>query len=89
MEYNPIPSPSSGSGPHRFLDSTFGGTRYTKVSVGGLARETQRDTLRQHFELFGDILEAVVISDKHTSRSEGYGFVSVHSFFKPSPSRSN
>ncbi|PKI33679.1 RNA-binding protein 38 [Punica granatum] len=75
MEYQPIPSPSSGSGPFHFLNSPFGDTTYTKVFVGGLAWETQSDTLRQHFEQFGEILEAVVISDKHTGRSKGYGFV--------------
>lgn len=54
-----------------------GDTTYTKVFVGGLAWETQNDTLRRYFEQFGDILEAVVITDKNTGRSKGYGFVSV------------
>ncbi|URE12790.1 ATP-dependent protease La (LON) domain [Musa troglodytarum] len=53
----------------------FGDTTYTKVFVGGLAWETQRDTMRKYFEQFGDILEAVVINDKNTGRSKGYGFV--------------
>ncbi|XP_009421154.2 uncharacterized protein LOC104000755 isoform X1 [Musa acuminata AAA Group] len=53
----------------------FGDTTYTKVFVGGLAWETQRDTMRKYFEQFGEILEAVVITDKNTGRSKGYGFV--------------
>ncbi|XP_074565375.1 putative RNA-binding protein ARP1 isoform X2 [Curcuma longa] len=53
----------------------FGDTTHTKVFVGGLAWETQRDTMRKYFEQFGDILEAVVITDKNTGRSKGYGFV--------------
>ncbi|KAH9331559.1 hypothetical protein KI387_003667, partial [Taxus chinensis] len=53
----------------------FGDTTYTKVFVGGLAWETQRETMRLYFEQFGDILEAVVITDKNTGRSKGYGFV--------------
>ncbi|XP_042439075.1 RNA-binding protein 24-B-like isoform X1 [Zingiber officinale] len=53
----------------------FGDTTYTKVFVGGLAWETQRDTMKKYFEQFGDILEAVVITDKNTGRSKGYGFV--------------
>nr|PNR46243.1 hypothetical protein PHYPA_013362 [Physcomitrium patens] len=57
------------------LGNQFGDTTYTKVFVGGLAWETQRDTMRRHFEQFGDILEAVVITDKNTGRSKGYGFV--------------
>ncbi|KAG8660129.1 RNA-binding protein 24-A isoform X2 [Manihot esculenta] len=50
-------------------------TTYTKVFVGGLAWETQSHTLRRHFQQYGDIFEAVVISDKNTGRSKGYGFV--------------
>ncbi|KAK9285344.1 hypothetical protein L1049_024535 [Liquidambar formosana] len=72
MAYQPIPG--SGSG-FQILNSPFGDTTYTKVFVGGLAWETQSDTLRRHFEQFGDILEAVVITDKNTGRSKGYGFV--------------
>lgn len=50
-------------------------TTYTKIFVGGLAWETHRDAMRRHFEQYGDILEAVVIADKVTGRSKGYGFV--------------
>ncbi|KAF6141476.1 hypothetical protein GIB67_000857 [Kingdonia uniflora] len=57
------------------LASQFGDTTYTKVFVGGLAWETQRETMRKYFEQFGQILEAVVITDKNTGRSKGYGFV--------------
>ncbi|RLN39041.1 hypothetical protein C2845_PM01G28010 [Panicum miliaceum] len=31
--------------------------------------------MRNYFDQFGDILEAVVITDKNTGRSKGYGFV--------------
>ncbi|XP_074586580.1 uncharacterized protein LOC141842267 [Curcuma longa] len=50
-------------------------TALTKVFVGGLAWETREAALREHFGPFGDILEAVIISDKITGRSKGYGFV--------------
>ncbi|XVF83308.1 hypothetical protein PTKIN_Ptkin16aG0476400 [Pterospermum kingtungense] len=53
----------------------FGDTTLTKVFVGGLAWETPKEALREHFEKYGDILEAVIISDKLTGRSKGYGFV--------------
>lgn len=53
----------------------FGDTTLTKVFVGGLAWETPNDALKNHFEKFGDILEAVIINDKTTGRSKGYGFV--------------
>lgn len=50
-------------------------TTLTKVFVGGLAWETERDTMHRHFVQYDDIVEAVVISDKITGRSKGYGFV--------------
>ncbi|OVA01101.1 RNA recognition motif domain [Macleaya cordata] len=79
MAYPSIPGPgSSGSSSNsgfQFLNSPFGDTTYTKVFVGGLAWETQSETMRRYFEQFGEILEAVVISDKNTGRSKGYGFV--------------
>ncbi|KAL3520644.1 hypothetical protein ACH5RR_018793 [Cinchona calisaya] len=53
----------------------LGDTTLTKVFVGGLAWETPKESLREHFEKYGEILEAVIISDKHTGRSKGYGFV--------------
>ncbi|KAJ1258658.1 hypothetical protein BS78_10G092200 [Paspalum vaginatum] len=72
----PSPSPSSSTAarpPHH--RSRFGDTTLTKVFVGGLAWETPSEGLRQHFERYGDILEAVVIADRLTGRSKGYGFV--------------
>lgn len=56
-------------------------TTFTKIFVGGLAWETQRDTMRSYFEQFGEILEAVVITEKNTGRSKGYGFVSPYLYF--------
>ncbi|XP_068669313.1 probable RNA-binding protein ARP1 [Aristolochia californica] len=53
----------------------FGDTTLTKVFVGGLAWETQKEAMNKHFEKYGEILEAVIISDKVTGRSKGYGFV--------------
>ncbi|XP_072962219.1 uncharacterized protein [Typha angustifolia] len=72
------PTPGSGSSSSsalHYLNSPFGDTTLTKVFVGGLAWETQSESLRRHFEPFGDILEAAVIADKSTGRSKGYGFV--------------
>ncbi|KAJ8762380.1 hypothetical protein K2173_007539 [Erythroxylum novogranatense] len=78
MAYQRIPGPGSGSSSSsgfQYLNSPFGDTTYTKVFVGGLAWETQSETMRRYFEQFGEILEAVVITDKNTGRSKGYGFV--------------
>ncbi|XP_021601719.1 probable RNA-binding protein ARP1 isoform X4 [Manihot esculenta] len=78
MAHQSIPGPSSGSSSSsgfQYLNSPFGDTTYTKVFVGGLAWETQSETMGRYFEQFGEILEAVVITDKNTGRSKGYGFV--------------
>ncbi|XP_062119989.1 probable RNA-binding protein ARP1 isoform X2 [Humulus lupulus] len=55
--------------------SEEGDTKYRKIFVGGLAWGTQRESMKAYFEQFGQIVEAVVIADKHTGRSKGYGFV--------------
>lgn len=84
------PPTRTSAGPH--YRSRSGDTTWTKVFVGGLAWETPSEELRRHFEPFGDILEAVVIADKATGRSKGYGFVwpdYISTFFFPSSSSSS
>ncbi|CAG9790186.1 unnamed protein product [Diatraea saccharalis] len=49
-------------------------TTWTKLFVGGLPYHTTDKSLREHFAVFGDIEEAVVITDRQTSKSRGYGF---------------
>ena len=51
-------------------------TTFTKIFVGGLPYHTTDQSLREFFEQFGDIEEAVVITDRQTGKSRGYGFVS-------------
>ncbi|KAL0268809.1 UNVERIFIED_CONTAM: hypothetical protein PYX00_010623 [Menopon gallinae] len=51
-------------------------TTWTKLFVGGLPYHTTDKSLREHFSVYGDIEEAVVITDRQTSKSRGYGFVS-------------
>jgi len=56
-------------------------TTYTKLFVGGLPYHTTDQSLREYFKQFGDIEEAVVITDRQTGKSRGYGFVSCLLFF--------
>eukprot|EP00298_Acanthocystis_sp_HF-20_P012336 c19842_g1_i1.p1 GENE.c19842_g1_i1~~c19842_g1_i1.p1 ORF type:complete len:202 (+),score=88.84 c19842_g1_i1:68-673(+) len=58
-----------------FENNTAADTTYSKVFVGGLRWETSTDKLRSHFSQFGEIAEAIVIMDRQTGRSKGYGFV--------------
>ena len=51
-------------------------TKYTKIFVGGLPYHTTDESLRDFFLVFGEIEEAVVITDRQTGKSKGYGFVS-------------
>lgn len=49
--------------------------RLTKLFVGGIPYDTNDDSLREFFIQFGEIKEAVVIRDRDTLKSKGYGFV--------------
>jgi len=46
-----------------------------RLFVGGLSWDTGDDELRVAFEKFGEVVEAVVIKDRGTGRSRGFGFV--------------
>nr|CAB3265471.1 RNA-binding protein 24-B [Phallusia mammillata] len=52
-------------------------TTYTKIFVGGLPYHTTDCSLRDYFAVFGEIEEAVVITDRQTGKSRGYGFVTM------------
>uniref|UniRef100_A0A0N5AL73 RRM domain-containing protein n=1 Tax=Syphacia muris TaxID=451379 RepID=A0A0N5AL73_9BILA len=52
-------------------------TTFTKIFVGGLPYHTTDKTLHEYFEQFGEIEEAVVITDRQTQKSRGYGFVTM------------
>jgi RNA recognition motif-containing protein len=46
-----------------------------KLFVGGLPWAVNDDKLKELFEKFGAIVSAVVITDKTSGRSKGFGFV--------------
>ena len=52
-------------------------TTFTKIFVGGLPYHTTDKTLYDYFKQFGEIEEAVVITDRQTQKSRGYGFVTM------------
>jgi len=47
----------------------------SKLFIGGLAWHTDDVTLRTKFEEFGQVEEAIVVKDRDTGRSRGFGFV--------------
>lgn len=46
-----------------------------KLFVAGLPWAINNDSLRELFSQYGEITEAVVIMDRETQRSKGFGFV--------------
>ena len=48
-----------------------------KIFVGNLAWEVRDDKLREIFSQYGEITDAVVIIDRRTNRSKGFGFVTL------------
>lgn len=46
-----------------------------KLYVGNLPYSAGADALRTHFSQAGTVIDAVVITDKSTGRSKGFGFV--------------
>jgi len=46
-----------------------------KLFIGGLAWHTTDETLREGFSKYGNVEEAVVVKDRDTNRSRGFGFV--------------
>ena len=46
-----------------------------KLFVGGLPFSTTDDELKQLFSAHGTVASAVVITDRDTGRSKGFGFV--------------
>ncbi|CZT23590.1 related to glycine-rich RNA-binding protein [Ramularia collo-cygni] len=50
-----------------------------KVYVGNLAWTTTDDSLREAFSQFGQVLDTIVMRDRETGRSRGFGFVTYGS----------
>jgi len=50
-----------------------------KLFVGSLSWDTDDHKLREAFAGFGEVSEAVVITDRNSGRSRGFGFVTFES----------
>src|SRR3990167_4046234 len=49
--------------------------RLNKLFVGGISIDVTEDEMRSHFANFGKIIDLVIIRDKETKQSRGFGFV--------------
>jgi len=50
-----------------------------KLFVGGLSYDTTEDTLKETFSQAGTVESAIIIIDKMSGRSKGFGFVEMSS----------
>lgn len=48
-----------------------------KLYVGNMSYDTTEDDLRKAFEDHGQVDSVAVISDRHSGRSKGFGFVEM------------
>ncbi|XP_050212766.1 heterogeneous nuclear ribonucleoprotein 1-like [Mercurialis annua] len=46
-----------------------------KLFIGGLSWDTNEERLREYFQSFGEVMEAVIMKDRATGRARGFGFV--------------
>ena len=48
-----------------------------RIYVGNLSFKTTEDQLRDQFTEHGDVAEVVIVTDRDTGRSRGFGFVTL------------
>jgi len=51
----------------------------SKIYVGNLSWNTTDDSLKQAFEEYGTVTDSIVMKDRETGRSRGFGFVTYSS----------
>ncbi|MFS8008913.1 putative RNA recognition motif domain, nucleotide-binding alpha-beta plait domain superfamily [Helianthus anomalus] len=48
---------------------------FRNIFIGGLAKDTTIDTFVKYFGKYGDLTGSVIMNDRQTGRSRGFGFV--------------
>lgn len=51
------------------------GPRTAKIFVGGLSKDTTKEEFERYFEKYGEIVDAIVMTDRETGISRGFGFI--------------
>lgn len=61
------------------MDATAQAVNPAKLFVGNLSYNITSDQLSEKFAQVGTVVEAIVMTDKFTGRSKGFGFVTMSS----------
>lgn len=69
------PGAGGAGGPRAGPAGPAGGPPADKVFIGGLSQTTTEETVREYFSAFGNIIDCVVMKDRGSNRSRGFGFV--------------
>ena len=48
-----------------------------RLFIGNLSYSSTDDSLRKAFEAFGTVVDATIITNRHTGQSKGFGFVEM------------
>ncbi|GMH07139.1 hypothetical protein Nepgr_008979 [Nepenthes gracilis] len=59
----------------KFVPSEVDGASPGKIFIGGLAKETTLDQFTKYFGKYGEIIDSVIMKDRHTGRPRGFGFI--------------
>ncbi|CAL9109583.1 unnamed protein product [Musa hybrid cultivar] len=51
------------------------GASPAKIFVGGLPKDTTLETFVKHFEIYGEIVDSVIMKDRITNKPRGFGFI--------------
>ncbi|KAL1560005.1 heterogeneous nuclear ribonucleoprotein 1-like [Salvia divinorum] len=46
-----------------------------KLFIGGISWDTSEERLKEYFQTFGEVVEAVIMKDRTTGRARGFGFI--------------
>ncbi|KAI8004208.1 Heterogeneous nuclear ribonucleoprotein 1 [Camellia lanceoleosa] len=59
----------------RLIPRIQDGNGARKLFIGGISWDTNEDRLREYFQTFGEVVEAVIMKDRNTYAFRGFGFV--------------
>lgn len=76
---HPLPQSSQGSFSKDRPSSVIPSREENKVFVGGIHVEANEEDLKDVMSHFGEVVETILMRDRETGRSRGFGFVTFAS----------